>query len=783
MYQKGNILPAVLLAAATVFSSYAGGLDLQSRVLLKRNAVQSALRKAGFQKGSLGSPNESGNLLAENVMALVALEDGSVASELEAAGMTVMTVRGDIALVSLPVDSVESWSCLPGIRKMSLQREMKPMTDLARKEAGIDDIHKGLGLQDIPYTGKGVIAGIVDEGMDPNNISFIGSDGKNRIKYLTYFDGTADKYGYPHCEYYGEGLYDRDEAGNVFAYPGVENFVTDNTSAYHGTHTMNVLAGGYTGNPYYGVATGADIAASCGNLADVCIAMGVSGILDYAAYRGQFGDAPSVVSLSLGATMGAHDPDGLMNRFLEECGKESIIVVAAGNEGDLKIALDKDMEGEDSSLATLIYPYYYRYDASKPEDRFNTYIRQGAVMVFSDDETPFEIKAFIMTGEPGNYRKRAVYDLTGEEGSYFLSDSFYADYVGGSVNATVGRYFDGYIGGGSMYDEDLGRYYGVFDYYLFSKPEFGINPDGSEAAIVGFEITGSDGQRIECYCDGANTWMADYGLEDYTDGKLDGTISDMAVGRNVLVVGAYTLRNSWKGLDGEEYGFDVNEDFGIDDIGRYSAFGTLADGRTLPHICAPGSAVISAVSRPFVEMNFKGDEAAIAANFQAKATMGGKDYYWKAETGTSMSTPLVAGAIALWLEADPSLTFDDVLDIISRTAVRDEYVERGNPVQWGAGKLDALAGLKEVISRRSDGIKGVSLDGHNDRLILTKISPTEFDIFVGEAACLDVRVYSTAGRLVATSTHEGSGTTLDLSALGKGVYVLTVNGHSAKIAI
>lgn len=789
-----------LMAATAISGVSAQGLDLQSRVLLKRNALQQAQEAKGIRSEAAKGMRLAKSKDTGNVFAFVSLNDGYTSADLEEAGMSVSVVRGGIAIVGLPVDSVASWSKLPCIKKMSLQREVKPLTNLAREDAGVDAIHEGASL-DVPYTGKGVLAGIVDQGMDVNNPSFIDEDGKIRVKYLTYFDGTANQYGLPNCDYYGEDMYDMDDNGNIFYYPTVDKFVTDEIQTYHGTHTMNILAGSYKGdvtvakglsgrnpvyetvkNPYYGVATEAEIAASCGYLADACIAMGINGILDYAAYRRHVDGTPSVLSLSLGASLGAHDPKGLMNQFLAECGKESIVVLAAGNEGDLKLALNKNLTADDNKVTSMIYPYYYRYDPTS-KGQYNTYIRTGAVMIFSDSPTPFKINAFIMTGEDGNYRKRSTYSIDSEEGDYYVSDPYYINYVGGIENATVKRYFDGYIGGGSMYDPDLGRYYGVFDYYLLTNPETGINPDGSEGVIVGFEVIGEDGQRIECYCDGSNTWLYNYGMAGYMDGQRDGTISDMAVGDNVIVVGAYTLRNRWTSLNGEDYGYYESDGFVKGDIGQYSSFGTMPDGRTLPHICAPGSAVISAMSTPYIDNFFKGNENYIPMNFQAKATYNGKNYYWKAETGTSMSTPFVAGAIALWLEADPNLTYSDVLDIIQKTAVSDDYVKNGNPVQWGSGKFDALAGLKEVIARRSNGIHGVSLDGHNDRLIMTPSGHGIFDVFVGEASGLDIKVYSMGGAMVHSSRASGYETTLDLSGLSKGIYLVTVNGHSKKITI
>lgn len=799
----------IVLALGAVFGVSAKGLDLQSRVTLQRRALESDLEKRNDSsyKGGLMSKKavSPSTYVADksSVMGFVKIEDGYTREDIEAAGFNVLAVRGNIAIVGMPVDSVAVFAERPGVRKLSLERPVKASMDLSRASAGVDAIQAGdasAGLT-TAYTGKGVIAAIVDQGVDPNHVAFLDENGKSRVTYLLNFDGTADKNGEPNYEIYGDQIYEQDASGNIYWYPTIDKFNTDEIKAYHGTHTLNILGGAYKGavqratgkmkempmmetveNPYYGVAPDVQMAVSCGSLNDACIAFGLNGLLDYALYAKEEHGIPSVVSMSLGSTMGAHDPNGLFNYFLDLCGEESIIVLAAGNEGDLKIALKKDLKAGDNTMATMIYPYGYRYDKTQPAGQYNTYIRQGAVMIYSDSAKPFKINAFIMTqNDDGSWRKRATYDISSEAGDYYLSNSYYADYVGGAVNSTVARYFDGYIGGGSMLDEDLNRWYGVFDYYLFTNPATGFNSDGSEAVIVGFEVIGEDGQRIECYADGDNTWMYNYGVAGYMDGMTDGTISDMAVGYNNITVGAYTERSRWISLDGNPYWYDETDGFVIGDIGHYTSYGTLSDGRTLPHVCAPGSAVISAMSTPYVENFFKGYEQYIPMNFQAKATVNGRTYYWKQETGTSMSTPFVAGAIALWLEADPTLTLKEVRDIIEKTAVRDEFVAKGIPAQWGAGKFDALAGLKEVIKRAS--VDGITIDGNNDRLIFTQVGERSYNVFVGEATQLDVRVFNLSGSCVYASVFGGCETTISLDNLTPGVYVVNVNGHTQKIAV
>ena len=71
-----------------------------------------------------------------------------------------------------------------------------------------------------------------------------------------------------------------------------------------------------------------------------------------------------------------------------------------------------------------------------------------------------------------------------------------------------------------------------------------------------------------------------------------------------------------------------------------------------------------------------------------------------------MSAPAVAGAVALWLQADPSLTVNDVRNVLQLTSRKDSFVNSGYSERWGAGKLDAYAGLRYVLRNgdvNSDG--------------------------------------------------------------------------------
>ena len=165
---------------------------------------------------------------------------------------------------------------------------------------------------------------------------------------------------------------------------------------------------------------------------------------------------------------------------------------------------------------------------------------------------------------------------------------------------------------------------------------------------------------------------------------------------------------------------------------------------------------------------------------QASSKAGSDTYYWMQCLGTSMACPVVAGGIALWLEADPMLTLADVKDIISKTAVRDADVN--DDPRWGYGKFDALAGLKEVLRRKGMGI-GSTAAG-NSQLLLTSDDLRHFNIFLGGAHAMEVAVYDIAGKEVTRFAVQGDEANIDASGWAAGTYVVRVNGmYSGKMVV
>lgn len=784
--RKFTFTTLCLAIATTVYGQ--SKLDLQSQMMLLQ-LRNTSIPTYNSRLRTFEQPKQ----VQQNVMAMIEFNGQHALAELKSQGVQVHRVRGNIAIVTLPTADVERITELKCVRRMELSRPVYQKMDIVRRVTGIDKIHQGVDLPQA-YTGKGVVTGIVDGGIDPNHINFLKPDGTTRFGYLSKITATTTtKQGYLYQNYYPRAVLDtmqqRDDT-----YP-IEEFASDSYTNFHGTHTLGIMAGGYKGNIlaaksddqntsynvtvpnlYYGGATESEIVASCGDLRDQFIAFGVDDIINYAKLSGPK-RKPCVINLSLGSNVGAHDSTSIMNRFLALCGKEAIICVAAGNEADSPIALTANFDKADSTVQTFIRPMMEGEFKTPSKTYYN--LRNGQICAYSNNADEFELQ-IVVTNAARDNRVAVRIPVTTNTNGQPITYSSGGDYAitGAVVNSTFAKAFDGYISAASMKDPETGRYY-VLAQFLTSDNQT-TNKDGQYK--LGLIIKSKKaGQRVDVYGDAQFVYFDDYDQQGWVKGSRNGSISDMACAANVISVGSYNVRNHWPSLDGFVYGYNKkgkNDDFPVGEISRFSSYGTLADGRNLPDICAPGASVISSVNTYCVTNPSMGYTPAA---LQAKSDKDGKTYFWHQSLGTSMATPVVAGAIALWLEANPNLTYKDVVRIIKETAVKDSYVtSTGDPVQWGAGKFDAYAGLKQVLLEKNEtGIQGVKT-GQKELPIITMTGSRSFTIFLADAKQLNVRAYNLSGQLLHSQAASGYETNIDASSWAKGVYLIQVNGSPAQ---
>ena len=106
----------------------------------------------------------------------------------------------------------------------------------------------------------------------------------------------------------------------------------------------------------------------------------------------------------------------------------------------------------------------------------------------------------------------------------------------------------------------------------------------------------------------------------------------------------------------------------------------------------------------------------------ARGTYNNEEREVVMQSGTSMAVPVMSGIVALWLQAKPDLTRDEIIATLSRTCKKPEPNKTYPNNRYGYGEVDAYAGLLDIlgvttaIPTLSQKLVGVTLQGRTLRI-------------------------------------------------------------------
>ena len=145
--------------------------------------------------------------------------------------------------------------------------------------------------------------------------------------------------------------------------------------------------------------------------------------------------------------------------------------------------------------------------------------------------------------------------------------------------------------------------------------------------------------------------------------------------------------------------------------------------RLRPTVLAPGSMVCSALNALAPGFNPEAKTTFIADVLKR----GDRTYYYGAMQGTSMASPFVAGCVALWLQASPTLTPADITDIIRHSARRPSVMQKAEwtPL-YGYGRIDAYKGLQLALKHAAT--TGIARPGRSAAPVSLSLSPEAWRI-------------------------------------------------------
>ena len=211
-------------------------------------------------------------------------------------------------------------------------------------------------------------------------------------------------------------------------------------------------------------------------------------------------------------------------------------------------------------------------------------------------------------------------------------------------------------------------------------------------------------------------------------------------------------------------------------MGIDSSVGPTFDERIKPDVMAPGTNIISSYSSFYLENN--PDATDISSDVE-HFDWYGRTYAWNSNAGTSMASPALGGAVAIWLQANPQLTPEDLRGIFSRTCRHyDPTLTYPNNL-YGYGEIDVYRGLLDILQISS--VEGIS-QHQPERMRVVPCGSGRLRLCFDEApvGSISVKVYSIGGTCVDEQHLQGGQTKyeVELSGVGQGVYAVQVNTSS-----
>jgi subtilisin family serine protease len=532
-------------------------------------------------------------------------------------GITVNQPDGSIRTAFLPISSLDELSEEPTIRYIHPARYSNLTMDVAAPAVKLAQFINKTGL-----TGKNVIIGTVDSGIDPQHPAF-----KGRI--LSIWDQTVPGAGVPGIGSYG------------FEYTGGQ-IVGSRDPVGHGTHVAGIAAG--NDSVYRGIAPEAKLVLVKTDLKDTSIMDGVRYIFAKAKAAG----LPAVVNLSLRAHANPHDGTDIISRLMDQqSGPGRIICAAAGNDSGDGSTGGVRLHAEMQLTKGLSQQVIFSIPASAPTAPLSTVSFIGWYSKFDTIEV----------------------SLTSPKGS--STGSIKPE---PSTNPTVKRYV-------------LDNTYRV---EIETPPPLPGLGNGDKAFVLRVSALGSTDARplpvptgfwklrlrgVAITKGTVDVWSASDAprgnvqfvapMEFLTDRKKIGAPGSAA---QAITVASFTSRTQWTSKDGK-----MQSASGVvkGTISPFSSTGPLRDGKQKPDVAAPGAFILSALSR----------DSAPDPTYVVNT-------YYRASAGTSMSSPFVAGLVALMLQKNSKLTPDQAKQIL-RKACRIPGKPPGTfDPKWGYGLID-----------------------------------------------------------------------------------------------
>ena len=727
MKQFPRYIAMMLLTLATSVSAQTGHMGRLSAWL-----QESVRQETAVKTSNTTSSGHRADAAAMLTTVFVQMKDGINDELLAQYGCKKYAQLGDIAIVTVPLDKVGALSEQPEVLRVEANDKAHPTLDLVPENTNLLPVYEQTA-QHPAFTGKGVVVGIMDIGFDLTHPTLYNTPSLSNYRIKAFWDQLAPNADSNRFPVGSEWTTTEDILQQQCA--------TDGREQNHGTHTTGIAAGSGYDSPYRGAAWESDLCLVANAVtADTAFidkadyylyttatdALGFKYLFDYADSQ----QKPCVVSFSEGYTPFMDNDDQLFSLFLSRLvGPGHILVSSAGNESQSLTYFRKPLGVEHAGSFIRVFnptAQYRLLSDGKPVVRLIAYEERNVVE-----------RELLLPMDSENWKDEQLID------TLFVQDDTCA--------VRITRYQPSLVEGKTGYWITLAG-----NRPFIEMDHLALVVEGADCEA---EVFGSSTQSFGNY-DTDKQWnAAEKSHNILAPGCLEPAIT----------VGSTSHRLTYTNINGDV--IKNNRDTEPGRLSWFSSVGPAMDGSVKPDVTAPGNFVISSQSSFYLEAHPDATTYDVE-HFDA----GGRTYVWAAQSGTSMSTPVVAGIIALWLQANPTLSPDDIRDVLQRTCRHPEPQFTYPNNLYGHGEIDAYRGLLDILGMT--GIKelsqhqpqGVRLTAHDGLLHL------QFSQAPSEPVLLSI--YTTSGALLHRQwlTPSSRQVSLPLPVSASGIYAVQLTG-------
>ncbi|MFK8044629.1 MAG: S8 family peptidase [Crocinitomicaceae bacterium] len=639
---------------------------------------------------------------------LFKVESNFLVKKIESIGAVVGGQSQNILSVKWPVNKIDLIWTVEGVEVIQLAQKIRPTLSKSRFDTRVDSVHSGIGLNS-PFTGKNVLIGVTDWGFDYSSPMFYDTLLQN-TRILAAWDQF--KTSGPHPMGFNYGAEYNTQADLISAGTDTANIYSYGT---HGTHVAGIAGGSGAGTDYRGMAFESQFLMTTFLVDEAAVLDAWQWMYDKAQAEGK----RLVINMSWGLYhTGALDGTSLLSQALDNFSQQGVVfVTSAGNNGD-----------EDFHIK-------YNFSSDTMRTRVNFYSGTAnnlwgqSIHGWGEPNQSFEVKLKVL----GNFNN-------------FLTET---PWYG---TAYTSAYVDTFLVIGTdsvFYNLSLES-----SYPTNGRPQMRVRIKKQPANYrVVLESTSSTGivhywNVTELSSDVGNWGMPFSSLgAGYTAGDALYSIGAPACSGTAITVAAH--KAEYEGFNGNIFGGDR---------ANFSSIGPLITEEMKPDISAPGFGVASSIS----SYTDNGFTSLTTIDFN------GRTYHFSRFSGTSMSSPAVAGITALMLEANPDLSPHQVKQILMQTARLDDETGtiglQGDPM-WGVGKANAYYAIKRSLNtvgqNKVSGPKNYKIYPNPTSGVL-KIEGLTDEVNA-------IQLISLTGQVLATFENQA---VVDLSIFSAGFYVL-----------